>query len=128
MIVGDGSDKKRIEQMALDRKLTNVRFLPLLDEADFRGLLSASGVCVVTQRKSASEIAFPSKVVTYLGAGCAVVVSANFDSEIAKTICESGGGVVCAAEERVLHNLEQNLKLAITPIAASLKPEHLVRR
>ncbi|MDR3792607.1 MAG: WcaI family glycosyltransferase [Terracidiphilus sp.] len=109
LIVGDGSDKTRIEQMVLERKLTNVLFLPLLDEADFRGLLSASGACVVTQRKSASEIAFPSKVVTYLGAGCAVVVSANSDSEVAETIRESGGGMVCAAEdgEALLQTIEQ---------------------
>jgi colanic acid biosynthesis glycosyl transferase WcaI len=109
VIVGDGSDKARIQQMTLERKLTNVLFLPLLDEADFRGLLSASGVCVVTQRKTASEISFPSKVVTYLGAGCAVVVSANDSSEVAVAVRESGGGVVCAAEngEALLRSIEQ---------------------
>ena len=48
-------------------------FLPMLGKADFRGLLAASGVCLVTQQQSVSEIAFPSKIVTYLAAGRPII-------------------------------------------------------
>jgi colanic acid biosynthesis glycosyl transferase WcaI len=98
LIVGDGGDRQRIQQRAQKMGLENLRFLPLLDEIDFRGLLAASGVCLVTQRKSASEIAFPSKVVTYLAAGCALLASVNEQSEIAQTILESEAGVVVEGE------------------------------
>jgi glycosyltransferase involved in cell wall biosynthesis len=75
-----------------------VRFLPLLDEPNFRGLLSASDVCLVTQQKTSSEIAFPSKIVTYLAAGCPVIASVSSESEVARIVMESGAGAVADAE------------------------------
>jgi len=78
--------------------LHNVRFLPLLAEADFRGVLAASGVCLVTQQQSVSEVAFPSKIVTYLAAGRPVVASVNPDCEVARITRESGAGAVVNAE------------------------------
>jgi colanic acid biosynthesis glycosyl transferase WcaI len=98
LVVGDGADRQRVQQRAEALKLENLRFLPLLDETDFRGLLRAAGVCLVMQRKSASDIAFPSKAVTYLAAGCPVIAAANAVSEIAQTICESEAGAVVEAE------------------------------
>lgn len=99
LIVGDGSDCGRIQRRAAELELRNVRFLPLLDDADFRGLLAASGVCLVTQQKSASEIAFPSKIVTYLSAGCPVVASVDPENEVARITRESGAGRVAMAED-----------------------------
>jgi colanic acid biosynthesis glycosyl transferase WcaI len=138
LIVGDGSDKARIEQMVLERELTNVRFLPLLDETDFRGLLSASGACVVTQRKSASEIAFPSKVVTYLGG---LVCAAEDGEALLQLIGQMKDSDLEGlrhrakeyasrrwSSERVLRCLEQNLNSVVTPDAATLMPEQLIRR
>ena len=84
LIVGDGADARGSSGRASELGLSNVRFLPLLDESDFRGLLSASNVCLVTQQKAASEIAFPSKVVTYLAAGCPVIASVSSESEVAR--------------------------------------------
>lgn len=99
LIVGDGSDRERIQRRARELELANLRFLPLMDDADFRGLLGASGVCLVTQQKSATEIAFPSKIVTYLAAGCPVIVSVDPENEIARIAQESGAGRVVVAED-----------------------------
>lgn len=99
LIVGDGADRGRIQRRAVELELRNVRFLPLMDHADFRGLLAASGVCLVTQQKSASEIAFPSKIVTYLAAGCPVVASVDPENEVARITQESGAGQVAMAED-----------------------------
>ena len=99
LIVGQGADSARIQRRARELELRNLRFLPLLDEADFRGLLAASQVCLVTQQKAASDIAFPSKLVTYLAAGRPVVASVNPDGEVARVVRESGAGRVTAAED-----------------------------
>lgn len=99
LLVGDGAVCGRIQQRIAELELRNVRFLPLLDTADFRGLMAASDVCLVTQLKSVSEIAFPSKVVTYLAAGCPVIASVNPDCEIAQTIRESGAGRIVPSED-----------------------------
>jgi colanic acid biosynthesis glycosyl transferase WcaI len=99
LFVGDGADCGRIQRRAIEMKLQNVRFLPLLDQKDFRGLLAASGVCLVTQQQSVSEIAFPSKIVTYLAAGRPIIASVNPDCEVARVVRESRAGRVVDAEE-----------------------------
>ena len=99
LLVGDGAVRARIQRRVAELELRNVRFLPLLDATDFRGLLAASDVCLLTQQKSVSEIAFPSKVVTYLAAGRPVIASVNADCEIAETIRESGGGRIVTPED-----------------------------
>ena len=99
LFVGDGADCGRIQRRAAELKLQNVKFLPLLSQQDFRGLLAASGVCLVTQQQSVSEIAFPSKIVTYLAAGRPIIASVNPDCEVARVVRESGAGRVVDAEE-----------------------------
>lgn len=99
LIVGDGADLERIARRAGEMGLENVRFLPLLDATEFRGLLATSDVCLVTQRRSVSDIVFPSKTVTYLAAGCAVIAAVNAESEVAQCIWESGAGRVVQPED-----------------------------
>jgi colanic acid biosynthesis glycosyl transferase WcaI len=113
MLVGDGAVAARIQRRVAELNVPNVRFLPLLDAAEFRGLLAASDLCLLTQQKSVSEIAFPSKVVTYLGAGRPVIASVNPDSEIAQTIRESGAGrVVMAEDAEALSSAIHDLRIA----------------
>jgi colanic acid biosynthesis glycosyl transferase WcaI len=99
LLVGDGAVCRTIRRRVAKLELHNVRFLPLLAAADFRGLLAASDVCLLTQQKSVSEIAFPSKIVTYLAAGRPVIASVNPECEIAATIRESGCGKVITPED-----------------------------
>lgn len=99
LCVGNGADCERIKRRAAELDLGNVRFLPLLEEREFRGLLAASDVCLVTQQRSVSEIAFPSKVVTYLAAGRPIVASVNPECEVAQITRESGAGKVVEAED-----------------------------
>ena len=98
LCVGNGADCQRIKRRAAELDLRNVRFLPLLDQADFRGLMAASSVCLVTQQQSVSEIVFPSKIVTYLAAGRPIVASVNPECEAARITLESGAGRVVEAE------------------------------
>jgi colanic acid biosynthesis glycosyl transferase WcaI len=101
LCVGNGAECERIKRRAAELDLGNVRFLPLLDETDFRGLMAASNVCLVTQQRSVSEIVFPSKIVTYLAAGRPMVASVNPECEVARITRESGAGRVVEAEDPV---------------------------
>ncbi len=98
LFVGNGADRERVQHRTAEMNLQNVRFLPLLDQYEFRGLLAASCICLVTQQQSVSEIAFPSKVVTYLAAGRPIIASVNPDCEVARVVRESGAGRVVDAE------------------------------
>lgn len=97
LCVGDGAECGRIKRRAAELELGNVSFLPLLDAKEFRGLLAASDICLVTQQQSVSEIAFPSKIVTYLAAGRPVIASLDPKCEVAQVMRESGAGKVVAA-------------------------------
>lgn len=99
LIVGQGADCARIQRKAAELELKNLRFLPLLEETEFRGLLAATDLCLLTQQKSASEIAFPSKLVTYLAAGRPVVASVNADGEVARVLRESGAGIAAPPDD-----------------------------
>jgi colanic acid biosynthesis glycosyl transferase WcaI len=98
LCVGNGAECARIKRRAAELDLGNVRFLPLLGEKDFRGLMAASDICLVTQRHTVSEVAFPSKIVTYLAAGRPIVASVSPECEVARMMCESGAGKVAAAD------------------------------
>jgi colanic acid biosynthesis glycosyl transferase WcaI len=111
LLVGNGSAREKIERRAAELKLDNIRFMPLLDAQDFRGLLAASDVCLVTQQKMVSDIVFPSKAVTYLAAGCPVIASVNPTSEVAQVIHESGAGAVVEPENaKALRKAISNLR------------------
>lgn len=99
LCVGNGAECERIKRRAAEMQLDNLRFLPLLDEEEFRGLMAASDVCLVTQQHAVSEIAFPSKIVTYLAAGRPVVAAVNPKCEVAQILHEAGAGAVVAAED-----------------------------
>ncbi|HEV2135915.1 MAG TPA: glycosyltransferase family 4 protein [Terracidiphilus sp.] len=99
LLVGSGADCHRLQRRTVDLKLSNVRFLPLLNEEEFRGMVAASGICLVTQQKSVSEVAFPSKIITYLAAARPIIASVNPESEVALITRESGAGKVVAAED-----------------------------
>jgi colanic acid biosynthesis glycosyl transferase WcaI len=99
LLAGDGAVRARIERLAAELGLPNVRFLPLLDEPEFRGLLAASDLCLLTQQASVSAIVFPSKIVTYMAAGRPIVASVNPFSEVAQCVRESGAGVVVPPED-----------------------------
>ena len=113
LLVGSGSDCDRLRRRAAQLELSNVRFLPLLDENDFRGLVAASSICLVTQQKFVSEVAFPSKIVTYLAAARPIIASVNPESEVAHITRESGAGKVVMAEDArallaTIHDLREN--------------------
>lgn len=55
-------------------------------------------MALVVQHKSVSEIVFPSKVVTYMASGCAILASVNSQSETARTILDAECGAVVRPE------------------------------
>lgn len=99
VLVGDGAMRRTLEDQARERKLGNVRFLPLLATPLFHELLSAADLTLVTQQRVVADIAFPSKVRTLMAAGRPVVASVNASSEVAKVVGDAGAGVVVTPED-----------------------------
>jgi glycosyltransferase involved in cell wall biosynthesis len=91
--VGDGADKRRLEQRVADLGLGNVALLPGVPNAEMPGLLAAADICLVPLRQVPLFAAFiPSKMFEYLAAGKAVIGSVA--GEAAQLLREAGALVV----------------------------------
>jgi putative colanic acid biosynthesis glycosyltransferase WcaI len=98
LLVGDGAMCHTLKAQVTERKLLNLRVLPLQRREMFLELLAAADVCLVTQQRTVADIVFPSKVITLLAAGRPVVASVNAKSEVARVITAAGAGVVVPPE------------------------------
>ena len=104
LFVGDGAMRHQLQEQARARSLNvgslnNVLFLPVLEQEDFRQMLSATDITLITQQRVVSNIVFPSKTVTLLCAGCPVIASVNSESEVARAVQRSGAGEVVEPED-----------------------------
>jgi colanic acid biosynthesis glycosyl transferase WcaI len=99
LLVGTGAMKAQLEERAAALRLENLKFLPLQSEERFREMLATTDLALVTQQRTVSDIAFPSKTVTLLSAGCPVLASVSSSSEVARVIETSEGGVVVEPED-----------------------------
>jgi glycosyltransferase involved in cell wall biosynthesis len=91
--IGDGLDRRRLEGIALDRNLENVRFLDRRSPADVAPLLAASDCLLVHAVPGPlQQIVFPTKTLAYLAAGRPVI--AAMDGTTAALIREADAGVI----------------------------------
>jgi colanic acid biosynthesis glycosyl transferase WcaI len=94
LLAGDGAMKSHLESRAQALRLDNVRFLPLQGQAEFQKMLAAIDLALIVQQSSVSDIAFPSKTVTLLSAARPVAASVSANSEVARVLARSNGGLV----------------------------------
>jgi colanic acid biosynthesis glycosyl transferase WcaI len=94
LLAGDGTMRSHLESRAGALRLDNLRFLPVQGQAEFLQMLAAIDLALIVQQPSVSDIAFPSKTVTLLAAARPVVASVNANSEVARVVARSNGGVV----------------------------------
>jgi colanic acid biosynthesis glycosyl transferase WcaI len=99
LLVGDGAEREKLQAKARAMKLESVRFLPLLSDDRYRELLAASDVSLVTQQKCVADIVFPSKVITLMASGRAIVASVSHTSEVARVLNGEQAGLVVPPED-----------------------------
>jgi colanic acid biosynthesis glycosyl transferase WcaI len=94
VIIGDGVMKLALQnQISAAGVERHIRMLPLLLERDYRDMLMASDVCLVTQAPGTGQYFFPSKLLSVLAAGTPVLSVADRDSELARAVDEGRFGV-----------------------------------
>jgi glycosyltransferase involved in cell wall biosynthesis len=78
VLVGDGSDRDRLERLATDRKLSNVQFVGRHPAADMPAFMRAADVLLVHLRRShIADHAIPTKILSYFAAGRPVVCATS---------------------------------------------------
>ncbi len=97
LFVGDGSERPKLEQLARDKGLTNVKFIDFQPLEQISRYYSLSSLNLSTLRRySLSEGVRPSKVFPGLASGKPLVYVG--EGEGAKVVEASGGGVVLEPE------------------------------
>jgi glycosyltransferase involved in cell wall biosynthesis len=96
VLMGDGNERAQLEDLA--RGLANVRFLPLQPASMFADVLGAADILLINQRGSVVDMSLPSKLTSYFAAGRPVVAAAAAQSETAREITASSGGIVVAPD------------------------------
>jgi glycosyltransferase involved in cell wall biosynthesis len=94
VLVGGGVDRARLEQLATERNLPNVRFLQRQPPERMGAILALSDAVLVHLRDDPLfRITIPSKTQTYLYCGLPIVMAVSGDA--AALVSEAGAGVCC---------------------------------
>lgn len=76
VICGTGPYKEKLEQLSLEKGLSNLSFLPLQDNTVFNSFLNMADVHLILQKGDASDLVMPSKLTTILATGGLPLVTA----------------------------------------------------
>jgi colanic acid biosynthesis glycosyl transferase WcaI len=93
LLVGDGVEKPRLQQIAQESKLTNVHFLPMQPKEEYPKVLAASDLCIVTLRKEVRTPVVPSKILSIMAAGRPVLASLPLEGDAPRLLAEAQCGV-----------------------------------
>jgi glycosyltransferase involved in cell wall biosynthesis len=83
LFIGDGNRKAALEQLARERRLDHVRFLPFQPRDQLRWTYAASDVCLVSLKPGLAGYIVPSKLYPILAAGRPYVAAVEPMSEVA---------------------------------------------
>ena len=94
LICGAGAQRDVLAARVRELELPNVSMLPLQEGEDYRSLLADVDVCFITQQAGAGNSFFPSKLLGLLAQGKPVIIVADPESELSRSVAEGGYGVI----------------------------------
>ncbi|ECG1480364.1 colanic acid biosynthesis glycosyltransferase WcaI [Salmonella enterica subsp. enterica] len=98
-IVGQGGGKARLENMARERGLANIKFLPLQPYDALPALLKMGDCHLVVQKRGAADAVLPSKLTNILAVGGNAVITAEPHTELGQLCACYPGIAVCVEPE-----------------------------
>jgi len=98
LLIGEGAEKERIEQLAVARGLSNVRFLGQQPRERIPGYIAGADVCLVMLKKTELfKTVIPTKLLEYMSCEKPVIVAV--DGQARKIVEEAGAGVFVEPED-----------------------------
>ena len=99
LLVGDGSSRQRIQDLAAELRLSNVRFLSYQSKSDLGCSLSAADLHLVPVDSRVYNFLMPSKLYGVLASGTPLLAVAPAESELAQLTLESQVGLVVPPDD-----------------------------
>jgi colanic acid biosynthesis glycosyl transferase WcaI len=93
IICGAGAQRDVLAGRVGELQLPNVTMLPLQEGEAYRALLADVDVCFITQQAGAGNSFFPSKLLGLLAQGKPVIIVADPEAELSRSVAEGGYGV-----------------------------------
>lgn len=112
VIVGQGGGKARLEKMATERGLSNVRFFPLQPYDALPALLKMADCHLVIQKRGAADAVLPSKLTNILAVGGNAVITAENDTELGQ-LCQNYPGIAVCVEPESTPALAQGIEACL---------------
>ena len=97
LLVGDGTEKKRLVEKTTQMGLGNVTWLPMLPKDEYIELLHASDVGLATLKGNVLTPVVPSKIMSIMAAGRPVIATMPLDGDAPKLIANAEAGYCFAA-------------------------------
>ena len=94
VIVGNGSDRERLEARAAELGLPRLHFLDLQPRARLGEMLGTADIHLVIQKREAADLVMPSKLTNILAAGRPAIATAEQGTALWDAL-EDGGCGVC---------------------------------
>lgn len=98
VLVGDGAAESELRRQAGALLNNTIFFHGRVSQADAEQIVRTSDLALVTLNPGVIATAYPSKTMTYLNCGTAVLAAVEQDSELATVLRESGAGASCLLE------------------------------
>jgi len=95
-ICGEGAARPALHEMIVRTGCAGVHLYPLQPDDLYQALLREADVCLITQQKGTGQFFFPSKMLSILQLGRAVLAVADDSSELARAVREGDFGLVVA--------------------------------
>lgn len=92
VVIGDGAQKRQLQQFSNDKNLVNVQFIPSRARSEQNQFLNACDIGLVTLSSGMFGLGVPSKVYNILAAGKPVLYIGDSNSEISRYIIENNVG------------------------------------
>jgi putative colanic acid biosynthesis glycosyltransferase WcaI len=99
LLVGNGEERAAIEEEIAQCNLRNLRLLPLQSVDGLAEMYSAADVLLLNQKATMKDAVIPSKLLTYMAAGRAVLAAVSEKSEAARLIKHARCGLRVPAED-----------------------------
>jgi colanic acid biosynthesis glycosyl transferase WcaI len=98
LLIGEGAEKERIEQLAAARRLSNIRFLGQQPRESVPGYIAGVDVCLVMLKKTELfKTVIPTKLLEYMSCEKAVIVAV--DGQARKIVEEASAGIFVEPED-----------------------------
>lgn len=117
LLLGDGVERSYLEREA--NGIDRISVVDSVDAATFPAVLQAADILLVNERSGLGDMAVPSKLTAYFGAGRPVVAAVDADGVVARELASAGAGFVVEPDDpeallRGLLSLGSDVKLRAT--------------